>query len=132
MNLKSSCAKLLAAKYTLKSQNIAYKRFGKDLRGKDRIKFLDIRYKIQPWDFKTSSKDYIKTLFTDRISIASFENLLCSLCGSDYRVEMHHIRHLKDLNPKMNKLDSIMATRRRKQIAVCRQCHMKYHSSKTK
>jgi hypothetical protein len=47
MNLKSSCAKLLAAKYTLKSQNRVYKKFGKELKGKDRIAFLKISYKIK-------------------------------------------------------------------------------------
>lgn len=43
LNLKSSCAKLLAAKFTLKSQNSVYKRFGKDLKGKDRIAFIKIK-----------------------------------------------------------------------------------------
>lgn len=129
MILKSSCAKLLAAKYTLKSQNRVFKRFGKDLKGREKIGFLRITYKIQPWNFKTKEKDYIKTLFTDRLSIATFDNLLCSLCGSEYRVEMHHIRQLKDLNPKLSKIDALMAARRRKQIPVCRDCHMKIHSS---
>jgi len=130
MNLKFSCAKLLAAKYTLRSQNRVYKKFGKDLKGRDKIGFIKITYKIKPWDFKTSTKDYIKTLFTDKISIATFDNLVCSLCGSNYRVEMHHIRQLKELNPKLSKIDALMAARRRKQIAVCRSCHMKIHSSK--
>ena len=130
MNLKSSCAKLLAAKYTLKSQNRVYRKYGKDLQGRDRIGFLKITYKIKPWDFKTSSKDYVKTLFTEKISLATFDDLVCSLCGSNYRVEMHHIRQLKDLNPKLSKLDALMAARRRKQIAVCRDCHVKFHSSK--
>lgn len=51
MNLKSSCAKLLAAKYTLKSQNRVYKQFGKDLKGrrsKNKISFINITYKIKP------------------------------------------------------------------------------------
>jgi Type II intron maturase len=43
MNLKSSCAKLLAAKYTLKSQNRVYRKYGKDLRGRDRIGFLNLK-----------------------------------------------------------------------------------------
>lgn len=133
MNLKSSCAKLLSAKFTLKSQNAVYKLYGKDLKGRDKIGFAKISYKIKPWDFKTSNtKDYIKTLFTDRISIATFDNLICSLCGSSHRVEMHHIRQMKDLNPKLSKIDAMMAARRRKQIPVCRDCHMRIHSSKRK
>jgi hypothetical protein len=43
---------------------------------------------------------------------------------------MHHVRQLKDLNPKLSKIDSIMVARRRKQIAVCRKCHIKIHSNK--
>jgi len=50
MNLKSSCAKLLAAKYNLRSQNKVYKKFGKDLKGRDKIKLFKINYKIKPWD----------------------------------------------------------------------------------
>jgi hypothetical protein len=42
---------------------------------------------------------------------------------------MHHIRYLKDLNPKVSKIDELMIKRRRKQIALCRACHMKHHSS---
>jgi group II intron reverse transcriptase/maturase len=130
MNLKFSCAKLLAAKYTLVSQSKVYKKFGKNLKGSDRIGFMKITYKVKPWDFKTSSKDYIMTLFTDKLSTATFDKLVCSLCGSNYRVEMHHIRQLKDINPKLSKIDALMAARRRKQIAVCRNCHLKIHSSK--
>lgn len=131
MNLKSSCAKLISAKLTLKSQNAVYKLYGKDLKGRDKIGFVKITYKIKPWDFKTTNtKDYIKTLFTDKISTATFDDLVCSLCGSNYRVEMHHIRHMKDLNPKLSKIDALMAARRRKQIPVCRDCHLKIHSSK--
>jgi hypothetical protein len=42
---------------------------------------------------------------------------------------MHHIRQLKDLNPKLKKLDALMASKRRKQIAVCRSCHQEYHKN---
>lgn len=128
MNLKSSCAKLLAAKYTLKSQNGVYKRFGKDLKGKDKIAFLKIKYTNRPWAFSINSKDYIKTLYADKIPIASLNNLVCSLCGSAYRVEMHHVRMMKDLNPKVSYLDRIRINRRRKQIPLCKECHMKKHS----
>jgi hypothetical protein len=48
MNLKSSCAKLLAAKFTLKSQNKVYRKFGKNLKGKDKIEFAPITYKVTP------------------------------------------------------------------------------------
>ena len=54
--LKTSCAKLLAAKFTLKSQSKVYLEFGKDLKGKDKIGFIVAEYGLTPWDFKTPSK----------------------------------------------------------------------------
>jgi len=107
--LKSSCVKLLAAKFTLKSQSKVYKEFGKDLKGKDNISFVKPIYTINVWDFKgiTSnlkdsviSNGLIKTLYAESISVASLEDLECSICNSNYRVEMHHVRQMKDLNPK--------------------------------
>jgi hypothetical protein len=47
-NLKSSCAKLLAAKFTLGSQSQVFKRFGKNLQGQDNIAFVEPVYKIKP------------------------------------------------------------------------------------
>jgi hypothetical protein len=127
--LKTSCAKLLAAKFNMKSQSKIHKTFGKDMKGKDRIKFVSAVYGLKPWNFKTSEVDVIKTLYTETLSIASLQNLSCSKCGSNYRVEMHHVRHLKDLNPKMKYVDALMAKRKRKQIPLCRSCHIEYHKS---
>lgn len=137
--LKSSCAKLLAAKFKINTQRKVFAKYGKNLLGKDRIAFVDPKYKVSPWDFKIPSNKHIdpkisdngilKTLYAESISVASIENLVCSLCGSKYRVEMHHVRFLKDLNPKISKIDALMAKRRRKQIALCRKCHNNYHGS---
>lgn len=80
----------------------------------------------------TKEVDMIKSLYTQSLSAASLNGLVCSSCGSDYRVEMHHVRMLKDLNPKLSKIDQLMAKRHRKQIPLCRACHMAHHgSSKT-
>lgn len=43
------------------------------------------------------------------MSKASLQNLKCAVCESEYRVEMHHIRMMKDLNPKLNKIDALTA-----------------------
>jgi len=55
--LKTSCAKLLAAKFTLKSQSKVYLEFGKDLKGTDKIGFIVAECGLTAWDFKTSSDD---------------------------------------------------------------------------
>ena len=125
--LKSSCAKLLASKYSLKSQAKVYKKFGNSLTGSDKISFIQAKYGIKPWAFRVNSTDHIQALYTRSISAASLQNLICCKCRSDYRVEMHHIRKIKDLNPKLNWIDSTMAKRNRKQIPLCRECHLEYH-----
>ena len=57
----------------------------------------------------------------------------CELCGSQHQVEVHHIRALKDLNPKGRKEPPEwvvrMASRRRKTLVVCRTCHEGIHYS---
>ena len=137
MLLKSSCAKLLAAKFTLKSKRKVFEAYGKNLLGKDNIPFAEPVYRNKPWDFKPATACKIKTpylgklssLYAESISIASLEKLSCVMCKSNYRVEMHHVRHLKDLNPKLSKIDQLKAKRCRKQIALCRKCHMSHHKS---
>lgn len=128
--LKESCAKLLAAKYSLNSQAKVFAKFGKNLQGKDKHKFVDIVLGLNLTAYKTSTDDVNLKIFAENISKASLDNLKCAVCDSDYRVEMHHIRMLKDLNPKANFVDRLMAKRRRKQIPLCRECHMNHHSNK--
>jgi group II intron reverse transcriptase/maturase len=57
----------------------------------------------------------------------------CELCGSGIQVEVHHIRALKDLNPKGRKQQpewaARMAARHRKTLVVCRVCHESIHYS---
>jgi hypothetical protein len=43
--LKSSCAKLLAAKFNLGSQKKVFEKYGKDLKGTDNIAFAEPIYK---------------------------------------------------------------------------------------
>jgi hypothetical protein len=40
---------------------------------------------------------------------------------------MHHVRHLKDLNPDARKIYKMMSIAKRKQIPLCRSCHMAVH-----
>lgn len=126
--LKRSCARLLAAKFTLGSQAAVFTRFGKDIKGKDKHSFVKAIYGINTGKFKLGTQDPLLRLYAEGISKASLEGLSCEVCGSDYRVEMHHVRMLKDLNPKANQIDKIMAAKKRKQIPLCRRCHMNHHS----
>jgi len=59
---------------------------------------------------------------------------VCELCGSTRQVEVHHVRALKDLNPKgrPNPPEWVvrMASRRRKTLVVCRTCHEDIHAGR--
>ncbi len=59
---------------------------------------------------------------------------VCELCGSTEQVEVHHIRALKDLNPKGRKQQpewvTRMASRHRKTLVVCRDCHVDIHAGR--
>jgi len=125
--LFTSCAKLLAAKFNLNTVKKVITKFGPDLKGSSEIGFLKPKLKLNPWEFKMGVKTYISALYSSGLSAASLENLNCNSCGSTYRVEMHHVRMLKDLNPKISQIDRIMVKKRRKQIPLCRKCHLEHH-----
>ncbi len=60
----------------------------------------------------------------------------CEVCGSKEHVEMHHIRHLADLNKRGRREKplwmQIMSARKRKSIPLCRRCHMDVHFNRPK
>ena len=75
--------------------------------------------------------------FLDKINWVNFRtqaslDLPCALCGNS-ETEMHHIRHIRKSNvTEISPIDSVtrmQSLRNRKQIPVCRDCHMnKIHS----
>src|SRR5882724_10676851 len=74
-----------------------------------------------------------------RITSEIVERLLndtCEVCGSKENVEMHNVRHLKDLNKKgkreMPLWMKIMISRKRKSIPLCKGCHDDVHSNRPK
>ncbi len=75
----------------------------------------------QPQRYRTDRNELIKRLLADK----------CEMCDSTVKVEVHHIRALRDLNVKGQrekpKWVQIMAARKRKTLAVCRTCHMDIH-----
>lgn len=57
----------------------------------------------------------------------------CELCDSHDNIEVHHIRHLKDLNKgKREQPEWVknMAARKRKTLIVCRKCHEDIHAGR--
>lgn len=130
--LKNSCARLLTAKFKANTQGEIYAKFGKNLKGADKDGFVNIILGINTAAFNVETDDVILRLLTKGISRTSLKGLTCSVCNSDYRVEMHDIRMMKDLNPKSNEINKIMARKNRKQIPLCRKCHMTHHNNTIK
>ena len=61
--------------------------------------------------------------------ITRLQNQKCELCGANEKLEMHHIRKLKDLKGKQD-WEKRMSARRRKTLALCSKCHDKIHAGK--
>ena len=132
--LKHSCAKLLAAKFSLGTMSKVFNKFGNNLEyeqvNRDKkvktYSFLKPSYGIT-LKFLIDCSPIINTLYGSK-SIAILDGLECNICNSSENVEMHHVRYLKDLNPKLDKIDELMASRKRKQIPLCRVCHVDKHA----
>ncbi len=76
----------------------------------------------QPQRYRAGRNELIKRLLADK----------CEMCDSTVKVEIHHVRALRDLNVKGQRAKpkwvQIMAARKRKTLAVCRTCHMDIHA----
>jgi nicotine oxidoreductase len=131
--LKNSCARLLTAKFKTNTQGRIYAKYGKNLQGGYKHGFVNIVLGINTAAFNVKTDDVLLRFQAKGIYKTTYsfgEELTCSVCNSDYRVEMHHIRKMKELNPKSDLIDKVMARKNRKQIPLCRKCHTssEYHN----
>ena len=129
--LKYSCAHTLAAKHRT--------RISKQLQRKDsnsmKVLLNDDPGRVNPWDFRGEKVDEISfekifTSFAARTQILSSNH--CVACNSKSNLEMHHVKALRKggVNLKDNYMLAMMQRINRKQICVCRECHMKIHTGK--
>jgi group II intron reverse transcriptase/maturase len=88
------------------------------------------------WSLDTTLDDrFIPFRFANTTEIV--QRLLaekCELCDSCDRIQVHHIRALKDLKrkgrPDKPLWATVMAARRRKTLVVCHQCHVDIHGGR--
>ncbi|WP_052569361.1 reverse transcriptase domain-containing protein [Ktedonobacter racemifer] len=90
------------------------------------------------WDIKTTLDDQPQQIWHDRSELE--QRLLaqvCEYCGATRmtdRIEVHHIRALKDLNKyegqEKPSWAKIMAARHRKTLVLCRTCHLDLHAGR--
>lgn len=54
----------------------------------------------------------------------------CANCNSWDNIEMHHVKHIRTINLKLNSFDQLLARVNRKQVPLCRRCHADVHAGK--
>lgn len=129
--LKSSAAKLLAAKFKLRTQAKVYSKFGRFLTSPEGTKIAQRRdLKVRKLDFHTKEiKTNIPELYYGRLT-RSILRKICGICGSTNRIEMHHVKHLRNMKKTLTPMEKSMVSLNRKQIPVCKNCHMEIHKGK--
>jgi hypothetical protein len=134
-SLKYSCALTISSKMKLRTLRGAFKRYGKNLEIKVRDKTMSypkISYRrprkviIRP-DDKFSFENYFESLvYRHKRHVGNLTGP-CIVCGNPNDIEVHHIRALKHISKKRDWLSTTMAKFNRKQVPVCKSCHIKIH-----
>lgn len=76
------------------------------------MKFFDDPLSIKTWN----------------ISTISALKQPCANCGSKEQVEMHHVKHIKTINIKLDSFTKMMSRINRKQVPLCKACHIRVHA----
>nr|ATI20527.1 hypothetical protein [Juglanconis juglandina] len=132
--LKESLRKTLSRKFGVGKREL-YGKYGKDLginysnsKGETQsINFSIPKPKKDPMNFAIQliPRDPLYAGIWKVRTISSL-GTICASCGSE-EVEMHHLKHIRTLNVKLGKFDQMVAKINRKQVPLCRECHMKVH-----
>jgi len=136
--LQFSCAYTLARKLKLRPYTKVFKRFGKKLTcpdtevGLEWPRTMKVLHDYKKKSFNlTKPSDLIKITWSNKITKSTFGKV-CALCDSTSKIEMHHLRSVKDVRTKMRTGNSIyqqwIGATLRKQIPLCGYHHNLYHS----
>lgn len=75
-----------------------------------------------------TNDDFLKVADWINLKTKTSLDMPCSICGSQEKIEMHHLNHIRKRKystiPKEETWTKIMGLRNRKQIPVCRDCHI--------
>lgn len=134
--IRHSCAKTLARKFKLRTRAGAFKKFGKNLGVKLEKKGEIKTYSLAiPKHLKNIHKFRVSTRpFRDPLAVLNYKlrsqsslDEICAVCGSNERVEMHHVRHLRKGSVSAPGFTGLMSSLNRKQLPVCVPCHKQIH-----
>lgn len=136
--LKFSCARTLALKYKLRHISKVFRKFGSKLKKtRDSEVELYIPKTFKAFKkFKTNVNDPDIIIFSNWNNKLTKSNLFkhCVICSSSNRIEMHHVRKVKDLKSKLRKKNTDffttqMAAINRKQVPLCAEHHKALHNN---
>lgn len=137
--LKYSCVLTLASKLNLKTARKVFAKYGRDIQIKDNNNKVIASFKNVPLAKKnrfhiTEISNLNPLSRLDKLSRATFRtksvlNSTCTICQTSEDIQMHHVRKLKDSSKaiKTDYMISMMSRINRKQIPICKTCHIKYH-----
>jgi hypothetical protein len=136
--LKFSCARTLALKYKLRLTSKAFSKFGTKLKKTPDSEvelYIPKTFKASK-EFKTNVTDPDKAIFSNWNNKLTKSNLFkpCVICGSSNRIEMHHVRKVRDLKSKVQGKNvdfftAQMAAINRKQVPLCSEHHKALHNN---
>lgn len=132
--LKTSCALTLAVKLKLGTKKKVYGAFGGNIMIKENERIVG---SFKPYvhskpSFNHSVYDPMKSMeayFSFRTKAYVLQYKSCCIYGSLGDIELHHVRHLRKIGcvAKSDYLLRQIATINRKQIPVCKPCHISIH-----
>lgn len=137
--LKYSCVLTLASKLKLQTKKKVFAKFGKDIaikndKGKIIASFPDVALAKPKKFLVTPIADLNPFKRLDKLAQATFRtresfDQACTVCQSTTNIEMHHVRKIRDASRAIKKdfLTAMMSRINRKQIPLCKVCHIKYH-----
>nr|YP_009710058.1 hypothetical protein [Coleochaete scutata]QFU80163.1 hypothetical protein [Coleochaete scutata] len=126
--LRFSAAFTLARKWNI-SPAMVFKKLGSKLKvGKHAIA-IPTDLKIQTMKFNLISKKVSDPFKVKYFAMRRFiMDKPCKLCGETENIEMHHVRHIR--KGTIKGFTKFLATINRKQIPVCKKCHLAIHAGK--
>ena len=135
--MEYSCLKAIAGKHKTTSRKVIgkYSSNGswripyQTARGIKYCKFADFMKCKKTTDFDDVIKDHAVVYFNSRTTLEDrLSAKVCELCGkTGVPIEIHHVNKIKNLKGK-DFWKIMMIAKRRKTLAVCKNCHHKIHN----
>lgn len=137
--MKVSLIQTLAGKHQTRCCKIL-KKYGKTITvpradGKKTVRYSPIEsFKRDPMNFKTTlikrdtATDILSWAYRSKSWLKDYG---CAICGTHQdKIQVHHVKHIRKSDIKYSGFDKVMGYINRKQIPVCRKCHLDIHQGK--